>query len=117
MRSFVTHELCNLLTKALVMDAKVRDLHQSFMIRRGSAESTQKGGTGCFGVAATFARENHTWDLFRVVVGCRKTINARPPVMVQRPLQQLSPTPRRTSWRSSSNHQEVICVMQMNKKV
>ncbi|MED6220190.1 hypothetical protein PIB30_042495 [Stylosanthes scabra] len=37
--------------------AKVTGSSPTFKIRRGSAESTQKGGTSYFGVAATFARK------------------------------------------------------------
>ncbi|MED6194061.1 hypothetical protein PIB30_024978 [Stylosanthes scabra] len=47
-----------------------------FKIGKGSAESTQKGSTGCFGVAATFAHKEPCLDLFQVVVGCGKTIDA-----------------------------------------
>ncbi|MED6114542.1 hypothetical protein PIB30_081226 [Stylosanthes scabra] len=45
-------------------------------IRRGSAESTEKGGMDCFTVAATFARKEPCSDLFRVVVECGMTNNA-----------------------------------------
>ncbi|MED6125740.1 hypothetical protein PIB30_071595, partial [Stylosanthes scabra] len=52
------------------------DPHQFFKIRRGSAESTQKDGTGWFGVATIFARKEPCLNLFRVVVGCGKTTDA-----------------------------------------
>ncbi|MED6110705.1 hypothetical protein PIB30_045343 [Stylosanthes scabra] len=35
----------------------LEDPHHLFKTRKGSAESTQKGGTSCFGVATTFARK------------------------------------------------------------
>ncbi|MED6111253.1 hypothetical protein PIB30_050861 [Stylosanthes scabra] len=63
------------------MDAKVTGSSPSFMIRRGSAESTQKGGTGRFGVAETFARREPCLDSFRVVVGLQKDnrrVSSRP---------------------------------------
>ncbi|MED6140080.1 hypothetical protein PIB30_089753 [Stylosanthes scabra] len=37
--------------------AKVTRSSPTFKIRKGNAESTQKGGTSCFGVAVTFARK------------------------------------------------------------
>ncbi|MED6115318.1 hypothetical protein PIB30_089323 [Stylosanthes scabra] len=54
------------------MDAKVTGSSPSFKICKGSAESTQKGSTGRFYVAATFARREPYLDSFRVVVGLRK---------------------------------------------
>ncbi|MED6225756.1 hypothetical protein PIB30_096804 [Stylosanthes scabra] len=54
------------------MDAKVTGSSPSFKIRRGSAESTQKGGTGRFGVAATFTRREPCLDSFRVIVGLQE---------------------------------------------
>ncbi|MED6125629.1 hypothetical protein PIB30_070430, partial [Stylosanthes scabra] len=56
--------------------AKVAGSSPVFKIRRGSTESTQKGGTNCFGVAATFTRKEPCSDLFRVVVKCGKTTDA-----------------------------------------
>ncbi|MED6185769.1 hypothetical protein PIB30_060298 [Stylosanthes scabra] len=53
-----------------------RDPHQFFKICRGSAKSTQKGGTGCFGVAATFTRKEPCSDLFPILVRCGKTTDA-----------------------------------------
>ncbi|MED6198997.1 hypothetical protein PIB30_071858 [Stylosanthes scabra] len=53
-------------------DAKVTGSSPSFKISRESAESTQKGGTGRFGVVATFARREPYLDLFRVVIGLRE---------------------------------------------
>ncbi|MED6116133.1 hypothetical protein PIB30_097256 [Stylosanthes scabra] len=58
------------------MGAKVKGSSPTFKIRRGCAESTQKGSTGCFSVAATFARKEPCSDLFQVVVGCGKTTDA-----------------------------------------
>ncbi|MED6141788.1 hypothetical protein PIB30_106982 [Stylosanthes scabra] len=59
-------------TIASETDAKLTGHSPSLKIRRGSAESTQKGDTGRFGVAATFARREPYLDLFRVVVGLRE---------------------------------------------
>ncbi|MED6210428.1 hypothetical protein PIB30_064092 [Stylosanthes scabra] len=59
-------------TIASKMDAKVTGSSPSFKIHKGSAESTQKGGAGRFGVAATFARREPYLDSFRVVVGLRE---------------------------------------------
>ncbi|MED6200744.1 hypothetical protein PIB30_088260, partial [Stylosanthes scabra] len=52
--------------------AKVTGSSPSFKIRKGSAESTQKGGICRFGVATTFARREPCLDSFRVVVGLRE---------------------------------------------
>ncbi|MED6127892.1 hypothetical protein PIB30_092421, partial [Stylosanthes scabra] len=52
-------------------------------IRKGSAESTQKGGTGRFGVSVTFARREPYLDSFRVVVGLRednRRMSSRPAI-------------------------------------
>ncbi|MED6160117.1 hypothetical protein PIB30_048367 [Stylosanthes scabra] len=54
------------------MDATVTGSSPTFKIRKRSAESTQNGGTGRFGVAATFARREPCLDSFRVVIGLRK---------------------------------------------
>ncbi|MED6199344.1 hypothetical protein PIB30_075082 [Stylosanthes scabra] len=54
------------------MDAKVTGSSPSFKICKGSTESTQKGGTGHFGVVATFARREPYLDSFRVVVRLRE---------------------------------------------
>ncbi|MED6140024.1 hypothetical protein PIB30_089277 [Stylosanthes scabra] len=54
------------------MDAKVKGSSPSFKIHRGSAGSTQKGGTGPFGVAKTFACREPCLDSFQVVVGLRE---------------------------------------------
>ncbi|MED6108103.1 hypothetical protein PIB30_020373 [Stylosanthes scabra] len=43
-----------------------------FKIRKQSAESTQKGSTGRFGVTTTFARREPYLDSFRVVVELRE---------------------------------------------
>ncbi|MED6150151.1 hypothetical protein PIB30_069614 [Stylosanthes scabra] len=51
------------------MDAKVTRSSPSVKIRKGMAESTQKGGTGRFGVAATFAGREPCLDSFRLVFG------------------------------------------------
>ncbi|MED6148651.1 hypothetical protein PIB30_054973 [Stylosanthes scabra] len=59
-------------SEASKTDAKVTGSSPSFKIRKGSAESTQKGGTGRFGVAVTFARREPYLDSFRVVVGLRE---------------------------------------------
>ncbi|MED6151586.1 hypothetical protein PIB30_083856 [Stylosanthes scabra] len=63
------------------MDAKVTGSSSSFKIRRGSSESTQKGGMCRFGVAATFACREPCLDTFRVVVGLRednRRVSSRP---------------------------------------
>ncbi|MED6115634.1 hypothetical protein PIB30_092577 [Stylosanthes scabra] len=68
-------------TIASETDAKVTRSSPSFKIRKGSAESTQKGGMGRFGVAATFARREPCLDSFRVVVGLRednRRVSSRP---------------------------------------
>ncbi|MED6213971.1 hypothetical protein PIB30_098589 [Stylosanthes scabra] len=59
-------------TIASEANAKVTGSSPSFKIRKGSAESTQEGGTGRFGVVATFTRREPCLDSFRVVVGCEK---------------------------------------------
>ncbi|MED6199555.1 hypothetical protein PIB30_077050 [Stylosanthes scabra] len=51
------------------MDAKVTGSSPSFKIRKGSAESTQKGDTGRFGVGATIDHREPYLDSFRVVIG------------------------------------------------
>ncbi|MED6161528.1 hypothetical protein PIB30_061599 [Stylosanthes scabra] len=55
-----------------MMVLEVTGSSPSFKIRRGSAESTQKGGTGRFGVAATFACREPCLDSFQVVVRLRE---------------------------------------------
>ncbi|MED6148609.1 hypothetical protein PIB30_054685 [Stylosanthes scabra] len=59
-------------TIASETDAKVTGSSPSFEIRKGSAESTQKGGTGRVGAAVIFARREPYLDSFRVVVGLRE---------------------------------------------
>ncbi|MED6115251.1 hypothetical protein PIB30_088663, partial [Stylosanthes scabra] len=63
------------LTIAPETGAKVTGSSPTFKIRKWSAKSTQKGGMGCFSVAATFARKEPCLDLFRVIVECGKTTN------------------------------------------
>ncbi|MED6212974.1 hypothetical protein PIB30_088749 [Stylosanthes scabra] len=59
-------------TIALKTDAKVTGSSPSFKIRRGSAESTQKGGTGRFALATIFAHREPCLESFRVVIGLRE---------------------------------------------
>ncbi|MED6225584.1 hypothetical protein PIB30_094979 [Stylosanthes scabra] len=56
-------------TIASKTDAKVTGSSSSFKIRKGSAKSTQKGGTGRFSAAATFARREPCLDSFLIGSG------------------------------------------------
>ncbi|MED6146983.1 hypothetical protein PIB30_039840 [Stylosanthes scabra] len=61
--------------------AKVTASSPSFKIRKGSAESNQKGDTGHFDGFVTIAHRKPYSDLFRVVVGLQednRRVSSRP---------------------------------------